>query len=180
MVGALATAVVVAGCGSSSSAGTAKPAVQPLGLTGGHASIGALSVTGAYIPDPATPTIAAAYFTVTNSGSADRLLSVNTSGFHSAMLNHYVTTSNGAETMTALPGGAVIPAHGKLVLRPGSFHVMLERPLQPVKQGTDARLTLRFQRAGTISLVVPVVADTGLPGDADSTSMPGMDMSGSG
>jgi hypothetical protein len=181
VVAALAAAVGLAACGASSSADHgAGVEAQPLALTGGHATIGQLSITGAYIPAPATPSLGAAYFTVTNAGPADRLMSVTTSAYRSAQLNHYVTDSSGAQSMVAVHAGAVIPAHGRLVLTPGSYHVMLRRPVHVVKQGLQARLTLRFQHAGQISLVVPVVADTGLPGAGDSTSMPGMDMSGHG
>lgn len=179
VVGLLA-AVTVAACGAGSSGVGNPAAAQPLGLTGGHATLGRLTITGAYIPDPATPSLAAAYFTVTNAGPADRLLSVTTSAFHRAQLNRYVTASNGAQAMIAAPAGESVPAHGRLVLKPGSYHVMLQRPVHPVKQGMTARLTLRFRRAGQVSLVVPVVADTGLPNDTMSTDMPGMDMSGNG
>jgi copper(I)-binding protein len=174
--------VLLVGCGSSSS-GSGVDSVKPLALTGGHAVIGKLSITGAYIPDPATPSLAAAYFTVTNAGSADTLRSIDIAAFRSAMLNRYVTASDGAESMVAVNGGVTIPAHGRLVLHPGSYHVMLQHPIHPIKQGMTTRLTLTFARAGRVSMVVPVVADTGLPGGgsgSDDNSMPGMKMSGSG
>lgn len=164
---------LASGCGAASSAGTGPR--PPLSLVGGHARIGHLTITRAYIPDPATPSLAAAYFTVTNSGLTDRLVSVRASDFHSATLHRDVTSSAGLERMVAIPSGAVVPAHGSLVLRPGSYHVMLRRPVRAVKQGTTELLTLRFARAGVVRLVVPVVADTGLPGSTGSGSgMAGM------
>lgn len=182
VVAVMAAAIGLAACGSSSS-GAASPAnsgQQALALTGGRATLGQLSITGAYIPDPATPSLAAAYFTVSNAGPADRLLSISTSEFRSALLNRYVSHPGGSQSMVGVPKGAVVPAHGRLVLKPGSFHVMLRHPTHPLRQGMDARLTLRFQRAGQVSLVVPIVALTGLAGASGSTSMPGMDMSGDG
>ena len=177
----------LAACSSASSGGGHPGGSSTLAMTGGHATVGEIVISRAYIPDPATPSIAVAYFTVTNAGPADRLVSVHTSGFRSAMLHRYVTTSDGAASMVPVPQGVVIPAHGKLTLHPGAFHVMLQRPARPLRQGMTERLTLRFARAGTVTVKVPVVADTGLPA-ADSmpgmnmsgTSMPGMNMSGSG
>jgi copper(I)-binding protein len=178
---ALLTIGAAAGCAASSS-GVPKSTTTAMSMsvTGGHAVIGDLTISRAYIPDPATSSIAAAYLTVTNSGPADRLISISTPAFRSAMLNRYDTDPNGGQTMVATSSGAVVPAHGRLVLMPGSYHVMLRKPLHPVRQGTTARLTLRFAKAGVVSLLVPVVADTGLPASSMSTSMPGMDMSGGG
>jgi len=176
----LALGLFAAACGSNSSTSHQGSAHQSSMMTsGGSATVGALKISGAYIPDPATPSVAAAYFTVANSGAADRLTSVTASGFSSAMLNRYVKASDGAESMVPADAGAIIPAHGRLVLQPGGYHVMLMHPKGALHQGGTAKLTLRFTHAGTVSLTVPVVSDTGLPGDDSGGSMPGMDMSGS-
>jgi copper(I)-binding protein len=142
-------------------------------MTGGHAMVGDLTITGAYIPDPATPSIAAAYFTVTNSGPADRLLSITTPAFASASVHHYRTVSGGAEEMVPLTR-SVVPAHGQLVLAPGHDHVMLMQPRRPVVKGMTEVLVLTFVHAGRVRLTVPVVADTGLPNSA--SDMSGMHM----
>jgi putative copper resistance protein D len=174
---ALAGLALVAACGGGSS-GTLQLTDQSLDITGGHATVGDLSITRAYIPDPATPSLAAAYFTVTNSGpAADRLLSVRTEAFRSATLHRYATSANGLEQMVALPTGAVVPARGQLVLTPGADHLMLQHPSRPVRKGMTEQLTVRFAHAGAVALVVPVVADTGLPGsNAGVEQMPGMSM----
>lgn len=167
---------LTAACGGASGGGPAP--LPPLSLVGGHARIGHLTITRAYIPDPATPSLAAAYFTVTNTGPADRLESVRTAAFRSATLHRDVTRASGLEQMVAVPAGAVVPAHGRLVLMPGSYHVMLRRPMRVVRQGMTELLTLRFAHAGVVRLVVPVVADTGLPGSnaGSSEDMAGMSM----
>jgi putative copper resistance protein D len=167
-------------CGGGSS-GSLQVTNTSLGVTGGHAEVGDLSITRAYIPSPATPSLAAAYFTVTNSGSsADKLLRVTSGDFASAMLHRYATSSNGLERMIMLPGGVIVPAHGQLTLTPGSYHLMLQRPSQALRKGMTEKLTLDFAHAGSVSLVVPVVADTGLPGTASTSveQMPGMSMPG--
>lgn len=174
-----ALGLVVAGCGGGSG-GALQITSTSLGVTGGHATVGDLSITRAYIPAPATPSLAAAYFTVTNSGPGDRLESVQTSDFRSATVHHYATTANGLEQMIAAPTGAVVPAHGQLVLSPGSYHLMLQRPSRPLHKGMVEQLTLRFADAGSVTLAVPVVAATGLPGSASTAEdqMPGMSMPG--
>ncbi|HVT63991.1 MAG TPA: copper chaperone PCu(A)C [Mycobacteriales bacterium] len=161
-------AASTAACGGASGGGAAP--LPPLSLVGGHAQIGHLTITRAYIPDPATPSLAAAYFTVTNAGPADRLVSVRTAAFRSATLHREVTTARGLEQMVAVPAGAVVPAYGRLVLMPGSYHVMLRRPLRALRQGVTERLTLRFAKAGVVRLVVPVVPATGLPGSTAGSS----------
>lgn len=173
---AVIIAGVLTGCGTSAPA----PARDgsPLAFMGGHAALGHLEISRAYIPAPATPSLGAAYFTVTNTGPADRLVSVRTSAFRTASLHRYRTLPDGAERMVPVAHGGVIPAHGRLVLMPGSDHLMLRRPRHPVEQGAMERMTLRFQHAGTVSMEVPVVAATGLPGTSDTMDMSGMTLSG--
>jgi copper(I)-binding protein len=43
-------------------------------------------------------------------------------------------------------------------LRPGGFHVMLEGLQQPLKQGDKVPLTLTFERAGSIEVMLDVEA----------------------
>lgn len=175
----LGLGLAAAACGGGSG-GSLQITNTSLDVTGGHATIGDLSITRAYIPEPATPSLAAAYFTVTDAGAADRLVSIQSSEFGSATLHRYASSGNGLEEMIALPRGAVVPAHGQLVLTPGSYHLMLQGPGRPLRKGTVAHLTLHFVHAGAVTLTVPVVADTGLPGSNTSSAeqMPGMSMPG--
>lgn len=113
-------------------------------------------VSGAFMRAPVPPTtVAAAYFTVTNNGSAaDRLESVSTDAGPTAALH-----ADGPDgTMAMLGTGVQIPAHGRLVLTTGQTHVMVENVYPRVKAGTTAHLTLHFQDAGTIEIAVPVLA----------------------
>jgi putative copper resistance protein D len=174
----LAFAAAACGGGSSESLQVTNTSLD---VTGGHAIVGDLSITRAYIPSPATPSLAAAYFTVTNSGaSADRLSRVTSGEFTSATLHRYATSPDGLERMVMLPSGVVVPAHGRLTLTPGSYHLMLQRPAKALHKGMVEQLTLDFVHAGTVSLAVPVVGDTGLPGSSSTSvdQMPGMSMPG--
>jgi periplasmic copper chaperone A len=66
--------------------------------------------------------------------------------------------------MRELAGGLSIPAGGSVVLKPGSYHVMLIGLKKALTAGEKFPLTLTFEKAGTISVTVPVQA-MGATGD---------------
>ena len=94
------------------------------------------------------------------------------------------SVSGGAETMTPLSGGLPVPAHGRVTLGPGGYHLMLTNPSTPLEQGDTVRLALRFEHAGTVTLEVPVTSllsdavtgstATADPSDTSMAGMPGM------
>jgi copper(I)-binding protein len=176
---AAATAAVLtvacAGCAASSShsaAAAATPTAGAAAATGprGSASVGEISITDAYIPQPATADVAAAYFTVAEHGAeGDVLLSAASVPASQASLMQESTTGSAAESMTTLPHGLAIPAQGAVVLGPGGYHLMLVDPASPLTAGGSVTLTLRFQRAGSVTFKVPV---TSLLSDAVTSPAP--------
>ncbi len=120
------------------------------------ARVGALEIIHPFLPDPASPTVAAIYLTVRNSGSTpDRLVSVTTPSAVMAML--MTETSTGAAgSMAPLPG-LDIPAHGQASLSPGQNHLMLEYPRRSLKVGDSVPVVLHFARSGLVQVTVPVV-----------------------
>jgi copper(I)-binding protein len=146
-----ATTVAVLGC-----AGLVRAAVpQTIASGGGTGTSPPIVVTGAYVRQPAPPTdAAAAYFTVYNTTATDdRLLSV-VSGAGATSVLH--TLVDGRMTVTA--NGAVIPAHGKLVLSTGGGHVMIENLFGDLVPGQNVNLQLTFAHAGPIEVSAPVIA----------------------
>lgn len=115
-----------------------------------------ISVSGVYVRAPVPPTkIAAAYFTVYNTtDKADRLISIETGAGATAVL-HKVNPDG---TMSASPSGAVIPAHGSLVLTTGKNHVMIENLFGQLVAGQTVNVELDFRNAGPVNLVAPVIA----------------------
>lgn len=110
-----------------------------------------LRVVGAYVPEPPSPDVAAAYFTVINTGgSADELTGV-TSDVSAETMTHR-STGQTMEMVRSVP----IPAHGRLAFRPGGYHVMLERPERRLRRGDHVTLTLRFRRSAAITVHAPV------------------------
>lgn len=166
---------------SSASAAASAAAALPPGADG-HAAVGALTVSGAYLPAPASPDVATAYFTVADSAStADTLLSVSCAQAASAMLHQDVTAGAGADEMVPLKGGLPVPAHGSVTLSPAhGLHVMIMQPKRQWRAGAHVVLVLRFAHAGTVSLTVPVLSTTAVAEAGSGTaaapvpSMPGI------
>ena len=164
-------AAMTSACSSSASPRSSAASTASTTSPRGAASVGHIKITGAYIPQPATPSVAAAYFTVTETGSqGDVLLSATSVPASQASLMQESETGANAGTMTDITGGLAIPADGAVTLGPGGYHLMLTDPASPLTAGGSVALTLRFKDAGTVTFKVPV---TSLLSDA-LTSMPGM------
>jgi copper(I)-binding protein len=126
-------------------------APTPAPAVGNH--LGELTVVDAFLPQPPSPDVAAIYLTVRNAGSRpDALVSVSSSAAVSSML----MSENPDGTMGMLQELRV-PAHGQASLVPGKDHLMLERPYDALVIGQHVLVTLRFQRAGALTVSVPVV-----------------------
>lgn len=136
------------------------------GVPGGRGQIGALQISNAYVPAPASPNVAAAYVTVHNTGhTSDTLLRASSSAGKTTTLHK----DQGTEMigLRNIP----IPAGSTVAMKPGGIHLMIEHPRSGLKMGGEVSLTLVFAHAGTLTLQVPIVSPAG-PG------MPGMDMGG--
>jgi copper(I)-binding protein len=165
LAGAALLAVLVSGCGSSGS-----PAAVA-------ARVDHIEILHPYLPDPPSPSVAAVYLTVRNTGSTpDRLVSVTCSRASSSML--MTEQSNGSTGTMASLASLTVPAHGSAALVPGHDHVMLLRP-SALEVGEDVKMTLRFAVAGTVTVEVPVVALSAIVdnnGSATTANMKGMNM----
>ena len=115
--------------------------------------VGPLRVVDAFLPQPASPAVAAIYLTVKNSGARpDALVAVSSLAAAGSML----MTENPNGTMGLLRELRV-PAHGQASLMPGRDHLMLEQPHDTLVVGEHVTVTLRFQHAGQLTISVPVV-----------------------
>lgn len=97
----------------------------------------------------------AMYVTIVNRGGAgDRLLGVTAARAGTAMV-HASETLDGVARMRMV-GALPIPANAKVALAPGGTHIMLDGMTAPLVVGERIELTLRFEKAGTKSVVVTV------------------------
>ena len=100
----------------------------------------------------------AVYMTLDNkSGTADRLTGAS-SDVADKLQIHEMKVENGVMQMREVADGLAIPAGGSVVLKPGSRHVMLIGLKKPLTAGEKFSLTLTFEKAGNISVSVPVQA----------------------
>lgn len=96
------------------------------------------------------------FLIVTNKGrSDDRLVGVASPAAARTEL-HNMTMEGGVMRMRPVTGGLPIPAGGMLTLAPGGYHVMLIGLKAPLALGTMVPLTLRFEKAGAITVQLKV------------------------
>ncbi len=98
----------------------------------------------------------AAYFTIRNGmDSTDTLLALESVYFKRAELHESYTTDEGLSGMRPV-GTIAIPAGDSLVLKPGSFHIMLMQADRSISEGDTIPLTLQFSQSGGRNLNIPV------------------------
>lgn len=131
-------------------------------------TVGDLTVYDAYIRQPASPDVAAAYLTVRNDGkAADRLSSAycGAAGKTSVHADSAAMQPGDEAASTPLP----VPANGTVSLSPAKGHIMLEDLTGTLRAGDTVSLLLRFDKAGQVLLDVPVISITApAPGGATS------------
>ncbi len=126
------------------------------GATPGAAQAGPLRVAGAYArANPAPGGASAAYMAISTTGEADRLVAAESPVAARVELHTHLLDAQGVARMREVEG-VDVPAGGEALLEPGGLHVMLMGLSAPLTAGQVIPLTLRFERAGAVELVVPV------------------------
>jgi len=116
------------------------------------ASASGVMITKAYARASATPGAqsGAAYVSLMVHGDADRLVAVSTpaakmAGLHKSVLVDGVVKMEHVDAID-------IPAHGRLQMKPGGYHIMMMGLTQPLKEGDEIELTLTFEKAGEVKV----------------------------
>jgi copper(I)-binding protein len=116
---------------------------------------------------------AAIYVTITDHGTADRLLAASTPVAGKAELHETIHEGN-VTKMRSAAGLAVSPG-APVSLSPGGYHIMLTELKQPLTDGQSFPLSLTFEKAGSIETTVTVKAVAAAPAhNMDHMNMPGM------
>jgi copper(I)-binding protein len=146
----LLSLLVLAACGSPASAGLrvedawARPA-----MAGGE-------VQGTMGQGMAAPGTGAVFMRLVNDGSeADRLRGGQTD-VASVVEIHETVLQGEVMKMQMLPEGLEIPAGGEVLLKPGSYHVMLIGIRDDLAPGERFSMDLQFEKAGTVTIEVEV------------------------
>jgi len=92
---------------------------------------------------------AGAYVTLENTGDqAASLRGAHSPSYADAMLHQ--SSSAGGVSRMSMVNELAIPAHGKVELAPGGYHLMLMKAAAPVKIGDKVKLTLSFGDGSTL------------------------------
>ncbi|MFC5214016.1 copper chaperone PCu(A)C [Streptomyces coerulescens] len=137
-VAVLTGALLLAGCGSDDAQDSAAE----------------VSVSGAYMPQPVSDSMAAGYLTVTNKGGTkDELTSVTSDV---GEVTAHETVDSSMQEVKDLP----VPAHGQLVFKSGGNHLMFEKLKRKPMQGETVTVKLHFTESGTVTVQMPVKSAT--------------------
>lgn len=100
------------------------------------------------------------FMTIVNGGkTGDQLVSATSPAAQKVEI-HSMTMNDGIMRMRPLPGGLAVPAGGRLELKPGGFHIMLIGLKTPLAVGKFVPLTLRFAKAGAVTVQMKVESVT--------------------
>ncbi len=120
---------------------------------------------------------AAAYMTLTNTGGTPDRVSCVSSDASAKCQIHSMTMDNGVMEMRPVEGGLEIKPGETVTLKPSGFHVMLTDLKTPLEQGKTVEVTLRFEKAGTVKVELPITS-LGASGPGEPAGGMQMDHSG--
>lgn len=131
-----------------------------LPLAGGLLMVGAahaeINVTDPFSRASApTARAGAAFLTVNIDTGSDKLLG-GTSPVADKVELHTHLMEDGIAKMRPVDGGVAVTAGAPVELKPGGLHLMLIGLKAPLKQGESFPLTLNFEKAGAVTVMVPV------------------------
>jgi len=141
-------------------------AAAALLLLGGHAYAADIEVATPFMrAAPVAGGNGAAFLSITNHGSEDRLIGAEAGISKTVELHTHV--KDGDVYRMRQVEALVVPAQGTLELKPGGNHIMFIGLTAPIKEGATVPLTLIFEKAGKITVDVPVQAPGAMmPGGA--------------
>lgn len=114
---------------------------------------------------PPTARAGGGFVTIVNTGMSDDRLIAATSPAAKVVQLHTMKMDNGVMVMRELEDGVAIPAGKAIALKPGGMHIMFIDALTPFKKDSMVDVTLSFEKAGDVTLHLPV-------GALGSTEMP--------
>jgi copper(I)-binding protein len=107
---------------------------------------------------PKGATVAGAYMTISNKGTAPDRLVGGSSPVAGRFQVHSMTMEQGVAKMRPVEGGLEIKPGETVELKPGSFHAMLTGLKQPLQKGQKVKGTLEFEKAGKVDIEYAVEA----------------------
>ncbi len=121
---------------------------------------GALQVTDPWIREaPPGATVLAGYLTLSNTTDSPLVIETVSSPDFQAVEIHRSWVEGGIARMQPV-SELTIPAAGSIELAPGSYHLMLFRPVQPLTAGDTVALRLQTADGACVTVTAPVLRQT--------------------
>ncbi len=136
-------------------------------MTSPVVTVGALELSGGFTRAtlPNAP-VGGGFLTITNTGTeADTLLSAASPVAGEVQL-HEMKMEGDLMKMQQLAGGIPLPSGETVTLAPGGLHLMFMQLKTPFVEGESVPVTLNFEKAGTVELMLmvgsPAARDAGM------------------
>ncbi|GLH79551.1 hypothetical protein SSBR45G_44600 [Bradyrhizobium sp. SSBR45G] len=142
-------------------------AEPPRGVSKGDITVS----TGWSRATPGGAKVGAGYFAVTNTGrEPDRLVAASSDVAETVEI-HEMSTRDGVMVMRPMEEGLAIPAGQTVALSSGGIHLMLTGLKAPLVEGKTVAVTLQFERAGKMAVLLDVLGlGAQAPGGQQGTS----------
>lgn len=136
----------------------AAPAAAPAAASA-PVKAGDLVISAAYTRQPPDGArVAGGFLKITNNGKASDRLVGGSASFAKAFEVHEMAVVDGVMKMRELSRGLEIKPGETVELKPGGYHVMFMDITARPKAGETVKATLKFEKAGEVTIDVPVVA----------------------
>ncbi len=124
-------------------------------------TLGSLTLAGFFTKAtlPNQP-VGAGFLTITNAGTEDDRLIAASSPMAADVQIHEMKMDGDMMKMAELPDGLLIPAGQTVTLAPGGFHLMFMDLTAAFVAGAVVPVSLTFEKAGTIDIELPVLANS--------------------
>ncbi len=138
--------------------GKKAPQAMEMQMTVGETvKLGDLELSGSFTKAmPPAAKAGGGFVTITNNGSeSDRLVSAASDVANMVQL-HEMRMENDVMVMREMKDGIEIPAGETVMLKPGGLHIMFMKVKKPFVEGEVVKVTLTFEKAGTVDIMLPV------------------------
>jgi copper(I)-binding protein len=131
-------------------------AIFACGGTWSHAEdvvAGGLKISAAWTrATPKGAPVGGGYLTISNNGTASDRLIGGSSDTATRFEIHDMSMDNGVMKMRPVEAGIEIKPGQTVELKPGGYHVMFVGLKKPFEQGDHVKATLKFEKAGDVSV----------------------------
>ena len=138
---------------------------------GCEVKLGDLAISGAFSRAtlPNAP-VGGGFLTIVNNGATDdRLISASADVGRETQI-HEMAVVNDVMRMRQIEGGIPLPAGASVTLEPGGLHLMFMGLNGPLVEGQSFPVTLTFEKAGQVTIDMPIAASAARGGAMDHGS----------